>query len=92
MANAEGTQTNAKGGAKKSLQFPRIMRIVNDTAVPYTVGRKLVKAGQSADIDVANEDALTRLKTNCKALVDLNGSYKDADPEKLPLRVEDQPA
>ncbi|WP_258096693.1 hypothetical protein, partial [Klebsiella pneumoniae] len=70
-ATAESTQTTAKAGAKKALQFPRGMRIVNETAVPYTVGRKLVKPGQSADIDVANEDALTRLKTNCKALVDL---------------------
>lgn len=92
MATAESTQTNAKPGAKKAPQFPRGMRIVNETAVPYTVGRKLVKPGQSADIDVANEDALTRLKTNCKALVDLSGNYKDADPEKLPLRVEEQAA
>lgn len=80
----ETKATTAK--TAKAMKFPRDVVLVNDSPRDFVIARTPLPANSKASVNVKDEDELTRLKTDCKHLVEL---LDNKDAEKAPIRVEE---
>jgi hypothetical protein len=67
--------------------FPREVEIVNETPIPYIVGSLHIDAGATVPVLVKGEDEITRMKTDCRYIMEMTPAYALLDPQ--PLRIND---
>jgi hypothetical protein len=80
-------EAEADAAAKAAaLTFPRVMRVVNDTAQPWVV-RKFVPPSSSVEIDVRDEDDLHNLRHNARAVLLISDHYRPEEGKQDALRI-----
>lgn len=63
-------------------KFPRVMKLVNDTAQSWVIGRTHAAPASSVPINVRDEDALKRHRTDCLHILALSDHYKPVEPKE----------
>lgn len=73
--------------AAAALTFPRQMRVVNDTAQPWVVRKFIPPSTRDTVIDVAHEDDLHNLRSNCLAVLSISDHYRPEEGKPDALRI-----
>lgn len=86
-AAAKKPPTKKAAATQETATFPRVMKVVNETAMPYVFARTHLNPGESKPVKVKDEHHLARIQTDIEHLLALNDHYKG--DEIKPLRIEE---